>query len=98
MRAQPDSFPSFNDVGGDGGVVQQAELIVVAWVRGEEVGFVLPEAEGEGGEDLRGEKVEFPVEGCHEGTEVREGVGGEPDVGLLGVEVGADFVAFLRRC
>lgn len=43
-----------------------------------------------------GERGERAVEGFHGGLEIGEGGGGEPDVGLGGIEGGADFVTFLE--
>ena len=85
-------------VGLDGRVVQQAQLVVVPGVEGEQVRFVggaEVQAEGEGVEDGEGGFVEGLVEGGGEGAVAREGGFGEPDVGLERVVLGADFVAFL---
>ena len=59
--------------------------------------LVEADAEGEGAEDPARSFETGPVEGCHEGAELWQGRRRrQPDVGLVRVFVGADFVAFLK--
>lgn len=82
--------------GGDGRVVEQAQLVIVSGVKVEEEVFRgETDAHGQGAEEHLGVLVALPVEGCGESPEPGEDGFGEPDVGLVGVAFAADFVAFL---
>ena len=77
-------------------VVQQTQLVVVAAVEAEEEVLVWKaQAQRNGAQDVLGGAPAVPVEGGCEGAEARQDVLGEPDVGLVVVMFGADFVAFL---
>jgi len=77
--------------------VEQSELIVVAGMGlGEEFGVVETDAEGHCAEEFAGGLVAVPVKGVHEGAEAGDKGLGKPLVGLVGVVLAADFVAFLQ--
>lgn len=77
-------------------VVQEPQLVVVSRMGWEEVFLVWEaDANGHGAQDDSRRRVTLPVEIGGELAEAGEHVFGQPDVGLVGVALAADFVAFL---
>lgn len=77
--------------------MQQAQLVVVSRVGLAKVILVVEaNTKSHSAHDLLSGGIAFPVEIGHEGTEAGKHVLREPDVGLLGVLLGADFVTLLK--
>ena len=98
MRRHPRLDLRLEQAGGDGRVVQQPQLVVVAGVDPQHrlrVRLRQLQALAQRAQDRVRERVQPPEEVEHEGPEAGEGGVGEPDVGVHGVLLAANFVALL---